>query len=88
MQLALGLPPAIARRANVLRGIVCFDTEAEAEAFLERRDHGDLYTGKPATMRLKPHRTDGGWVLCAYWSGHPYCLGTDKVMRRVNHVDV
>ena len=86
-QLALAIASPTPTRARRLDGLLRFDAEAHAEAWLAK--HGDLWhPRKGLTLRLRPRAVGEEWVLCTHWSGRPWCLSQKRVPVQVRAGDV
>lgn len=90
-QLALSLPPAPphtdVRAARRLRGVLSWDSEPMARAWLAR--HGEYHRNpRGVLMRVRPRVTRRGVMLVAWWSGYPWALGRDKVLKQWRAEDV
>jgi hypothetical protein len=88
-QHALALPatrPA-ASPVRALRGLLRFDSEAAAEAWLDR--HGRIWCiSRGLTLTLRPRQVGEEWLVCSWWSGHPYALEVGKRLRKMRGGDV
>ena len=72
--------PRVATAVRRARGCLVFDNEPLVRAYLAK--HGEYHkTARGVLMRVRPRLTRHGWVLCQWWSGYPYVLYGDKVLR-------